>query len=138
MTRLFLIAHVAGRGVAIDAAEVSSVIELGPIVPVPRAGDAVLGIAALRSRVVTVVDTWRVLGLTPPARPPRAVVTRVDGHDYAMLFDTVEDVASLELLPIPSGLSLDGTWRRAARGYVERDGEPILVISLDALVPLPA
>ena len=138
MSKLFLIAHVAGRGVAIDTAEVGSVIELGPIVPVPRAADTVLGVAALRSRVVTVVDTWRVLGLTPPSRPPRAVITRVDGHDYAMLFDTVEDVASLDMQPVPSGLSLDGPWRRAARGYVERDGEPILVISLDALVPLPA
>jgi purine-binding chemotaxis protein CheW len=135
---LFLLAHLAGRGVAIDSAEVDSVIDIGAIVPVPRAGEAVLGVAALRSRVVTVIDTWRVLGLTPPPTPPRAIVTRVDAHDYAVLFDTVEDVATLQAAPIPSGLALGGAWARAARGVVEVGGEPMLVIGLDALIPVAA
>lgn len=131
---LFLLAHLAGRGVAIDSAEVDSVIDLGAIVPVPRAGEAVLGVAALRSRVVTVLDTWRLLGLPSPSRPPRGVVTRVDGHDYAVLFDAVEDVATLERMPAPPELALDGVWARAARGIAEVDGEPMLVLGLDALV----
>lgn len=132
---LFLLAHIAGRGVAIDSAEVDSVIDVGAIVPVPRAADAVLGVAALRSRVVTVVDTWRVLGVAPPPAPPRAIVTRVDGHDYAVLFDSVEDVATLDSVPVPPGLALDGAWARAARGIADVDGEPMLVIGLDALIP---
>ncbi len=131
---LYLLAHIAGRGVAIDSAEVDSVIDLGAIVPVPRAGDAVLGVAALRSRVVTVLDTWRLLGLQAPKRPPRGVVTRVDGHDYAVLFDSVEDVATLDSLPVPPELALEGGWARAARGIAEVDGEPMLIVGLDALV----
>lgn len=135
---LFLLAHLAGRGVAIDSAEVDSVIDIGEIVPVPRAAEAILGVAALRSRVVTVVDTWRVLGLKAPPNAPRAIVTRVDGHDYAVLFDSVEDVATLDAAPIPSGLALSGAWARAARGVVDVGGEPMLVIGLDALVPIVA
>lgn len=135
---LFLLAHIAGRGVAIDSAEVDSVIDIGAIVPVPRAADAVLGVAALRSRVVTVVDTWRVLGVEAPPAPPRAIVTRVDGHDYAVLFDSVEDVATLDASPIPWGLALEGAWSRAARGVVDVGGEPMLVIGLDALIPIHA
>ena len=131
---LFLLAHIAGRGVAIDSAEVDSVIDLGAIVPVPRAADAVLGVAALRSRVVTVLDTWRLLGLDQPKRPPRGVVTRVEGHDYAVLFDAVEDVATLDALPVPPELALDGVWASAARGIAEVDGEPMLVVGLAALV----
>jgi purine-binding chemotaxis protein CheW len=131
---LFLLAHLAGRGVAVDSAEVDSVIDLGAIVPVPRAGDSVLGVAALRSRVVTVLDTWQLLGLQAPRRPPRGVVTRVDGHDYAVLFDSVEDVVTLDRLPLPPELALDGVWAQAARGIAEVDGEPMLVLGLDALV----
>jgi len=132
---LFLLAHIDGRGVAVDSAEVDSVIDIGAIVPVPRADDAVLGIAALRSRVITVVDTWRVLGLQQPRTPPRAIVTRVDGHDYAVLFDAVEDVATLDRAPVPPGMALGGAWARAARGVAEVDGEPVLVIGLGALLP---
>lgn len=135
---LYLLAHIAGRGVAIDSARIESVIDVGTVVPVPRAPDSVLGVAALRSRVVTVIDTWHVLGVTPPRTPPRAIVTRIDGHDYAVLFDSVEDVATLESLPVPPGLALDGMWARVARGIADVEGEPVLVIGLDALIPVTA
>jgi purine-binding chemotaxis protein CheW len=135
MSDLFLIARIGGQGLAIAAEEVDSVIDIGAVVPAPGAPHTVVGIAALRSRVVTVVDTWAVLGVEAPARSPRAVVTRVEGHDYAMLFDAVEDIASLPLQPLTGGVTLDEVWREAARGLVEHAGEPVLAISLAALVP---
>ena len=134
---LYLVAHIAGRGIAIDADEVDSVVDIGTIVPVPRAHPAVRGVAALRSRVVTVIDTWHVLGLPcSGATAPRAITTRAEGHDYAILVDSVEDVTTLPWAPVPTGLALDPAWGAAARGAVERDGEPLLVVSLAALVPL--
>ena len=69
MTELFLVAHIAGRGVAIPASQVDSVVDLGEIVAVPRAEGCIKGLAALRSRVVTVIDTGLALGLAPLARP---------------------------------------------------------------------
>lgn len=138
MTELFLIAHVAGRGVAIPADRVDSVVDIGEIVRVPRAEPAVRGLAALRSRVVTVVDTGLALGLAPLGRTTRAVMTCVDGHFYAILVDSVEDVASFERRPAPFGASLGAGWRKAASGLVEREGEPLLVVDPAALVPSPA
>lgn len=135
---LFLLARIGGRGLAIDAAEVDSVIEIGAVVPAPGAPDTVVGIAALRSRVVTVVDTWAALGLPAAQRSPRAVVTRVDGHDYAMLFETVEDIAELDPVPLANGMTLEGAWRAAASGVVDYKGEPMLTISLAGLVPQSA
>ncbi|PAX09633.1 chemotaxis protein CheW [Sphingomonas lenta] len=137
MTELFLIAHVAGRGVAIPADRVDSVVDIGEIVKVPRADPAVRGLAALRSRVVTVVDTGLALGLAPLGKTARAVITRVDGHYYAVLVDSLEDVASFERRPIAFGAALGEGWRAAATGLVERDGEPLLVIDPAALVPAP-
>ena len=60
---LFLIAHIAGRGVAIESGQVDSVVDIGDVVAVPLADRAVRGLAALRSRVVTVIDTGIALGL---------------------------------------------------------------------------
>lgn len=136
MPGLFLIAHIAGRAVAIDSAQVESVVDIGAVVPVPRAGAQVLGLAALRSRVVTVIDTRAALGLDASgAVPRRAVITMVDGQHYAVLVDSLEDVAPFDLLPLSSGIVLDGGWRATGCGIVERDGEPILAINLRALLP---
>ena len=137
MTELFLIAYVAGRAVAIEADHVASVVDIGQIVAVPRASSVVRGLAALRSRVVTVIDTQVALGHPPIAMPGRAVIANIDGHHYAFLVDALEDVAPFERAAL-SGLPIDRGWTSCAAGVVDRDGEPLLVIDLARLVPAPA
>ena len=134
--QLFLIAHIAGRGVAIDSAQVESVVDIGHVTPTPRVAKHIRGLAALRSRVVTVIDTHAALGLPPIGiAGSRAVITVIDGHHYAVLVDSLEDVALFERLPLSSGLALDRGWARAGAGIVERDGEPLLILDLTAVVP---
>ncbi|MEG3124669.1 chemotaxis protein CheW [Sphingomonas sp. GB1N7] len=136
MSALFLIAHIAGRAVAIDSAQVESVVDIGTVIPVPKTSAQVLGLTALRSRVVTVIDTRAALGVAAsdvPAR--RAVITVAEGHHYAVLVDSLEDVAPFDLLPLSPGIVLDGGWRGAGCGIVERDGEPVLAIDLRAVLP---
>ena len=136
---LFLIAHIAGRGVAIETSQVDSVVDIAEIVAVPRAEAAVRGLVALRSRVVTVIDTGTALGLDPtPDSARRAVITRIDGHHYAILVDELEDVSVFERQPLSPGLALDRGWAQAGVGLVERGGEPLLIVDLAALVPQPA
>ena len=135
LMELFLIAHIAGRGVAIPADQVASVVDIGDVVAVPLAEPSVRGLAALRSRVVTVIDTGTALGLAPtPDAARRAVITQVDGHHYAILVDSLEDVAAFDRLPLSSGLALHHGWAAAAAGIVEREGEPMLVLDLAAVV----
>jgi purine-binding chemotaxis protein CheW len=135
MSHLYLIAQIAGRAVAIDSEQVESVVDIGEVTAVPRASSHVRGLAALRSRVVTVVDTQSALGMDGSSTARRAVITQFEGHHYAMLVDALDDVAPFELLPLASGVALDPAWRLAGRGVVERDGEPILAIDLASLVP---
>ena len=135
MPQLFLIAQLAGRAVAIESGQVESVVDIGAVVPVPCADHQVRGLAALRSRVVTVIDTRAALGLPPAAvQATRAVITHVEGHHYAIMVDSLEDVAPFDLMPL-SGVLLDAGWRATGCGIIERDGEPILAIDLRALVP---
>ena len=132
---LFLVAHVADRPVAIPAEQVDSVVDLTEIVPVPGAPPSLRGLAALRSRVVTVIDTGLALGLeATPDAARRAVISRVEGHFYAVLVDALEDVAPFERLPL-AGLRLGAGWADAGSGLIERDGELVLVIDLPRLVP---
>lgn len=136
MAHLYLIAQIAGRAVAIDSAQVESVVDIGEVTAVPRTSHHVRGLAALRSRVVTVIDTKAALGLDESGQEARrAVITRVDGHHYALLVDALEDVAPFETLPLAAGIALDEGWRNAGRGIIEREGEPVLVIDLASLVP---
>jgi purine-binding chemotaxis protein CheW len=135
MSHLYLIAQVAGRAVAIDSDQVESVVDIGEVTQVPLASQHIRGLAALRSRVVTVVDTHTALGLDSASQAKRAVITLVEGHHYALLVDALDDVAPFELLPLAGGVALDTAWQRAGRGIVERDGEPILAIDLASLVP---
>ena len=136
MPDLFLIAHLAGRAVAIESGQVESVVDIGAVVPVPRALPQVRGLAALRSRVVTVIDPRVALGLEAiHAAATRAVITQVEGHHYAILVDSLEDVAPFDLVPLSSGIVLDPAWRLAGCGIVERESAPILVVDLRALVP---
>lgn len=133
MNELFLLARVAGRGVAIEASHVDSVVDIGEVIVVPCAEPWVRGLAALRSRVVTVVDTAVALGqpIIPSGaadRTPRAIISRVDGHYYALLMDELEDVGPFERRPLSSGVALSERWHRAATGWIEREGEPLLVV----------
>lgn len=136
MTGLHLIARIAGRAVAFAAHEVESVVDLGPVTRAPLAVSGVVGIAALRSRVVTVVDPRVVLGLVADAVPgKRAVVGTVDGHLYAILVEALEDVAEHEVMPLPPGVALDRGWEGAGAALIDREGEPVLVVSLARLIP---
>ncbi|RDE05227.1 chemotaxis protein CheW [Sphingomonas aracearum] len=139
MNALFLIARLGGRNVAIESAQVESVVDIGAVVPVPGAQAEVRGLAALRSRVVTVIDARVALGLPPLADAGgRAVITAVDGHHYAVLVDALDDVAPFTLEPLSPGIALDHGWRLAGCGIVEREGEPILAIELRSLIPQTA
>lgn len=138
MTELFLLARIAGRGVAVPAAQVVSVVEIGEVVAVPRAPHVVRGLAALRSRVVTVIDTAAALGEPCSGEHSRAIIVTADGHEYALLVDTLEDVASFDRQPLSSGLALDRGWAAAGSGMIEHGGEPLLVLDVAALVPAVA
>lgn len=135
---LHLVARIAGRTVAIASAGVDSVVDIGAIVPVPHATRGVVGLAALRSRVVAVVDPAVVLGCAATAGARRAIVLPVEGHFYALLVEAVEDVAPYDILPLPAGVMLDAGWSLAARGLIDRAGEPVLALDPAALIPVSA
>ena len=139
MTELFLIVTLAGGRVAIAAADVEWVVEIDAIFPIPRAALHIAGLAALRSRVLTVIDCFASLELGSSGEKDlrQAIVIQSDGHPYALLVDSVEDVVEVEGDTLPVRTSLGSGWRRAARGMVEIAGELLLLIDVHAMLAGP-
>ena len=105
---LYLIARIADQPIAIAADRVESVIEIEAVSPVPRAPGHVAGLTALRSRVLTLIDTRATLGIVrkPLVGLDPAVVVVIDGHYYGLLVDHVDDVATIaeEARPVPGSV----------------------------------
>lgn len=135
MDKLYLIATIAGQPVAIRAELVESVVDIGAISPVPLAPPHVAGLAALRSRVLTVICCERALGLQPrPRASARIVVVDVDGHHYGLLVGTIEDARVIDEPPQPIRARLEAGWARVALGMLDYDGETLLLVDPERIV----
>ncbi len=140
MTELLLIAVVAGERVAIPAAQVEAVVEIEAITPVPQCPPQVAGLAALRSRVLTVIDCPAALDLGGAAASGtrEAIVVEVDSHPYALLVDRIEDVLEHSGEVRPLRTSIAAAWRRVSTGMVETECGLMLLIDPEALIAGPA
>jgi purine-binding chemotaxis protein CheW len=136
MDALFLIVVIAGQRVAMPANHVESVIEIDQITPVPLVAPHVAGLFALRSRVLTIVDSVAALdlGKTPVSKAMQAVIVACDGHPYGLLVEHVEDVVVGSGAVQPVRAALGDGWARAAMGVIEHDGNALLLIDPAILI----
>lgn len=133
---LYLRIIIAGRDVVLPAFRVDSVVNIGDIVPVPYVEPHVCGLFAMRSKVVTLIDSqWFVTGEKGNLQQPGVgVVVTIDGHVYALLVDKVCDIfeASTEPKKLPS--SAGNGWDILGNQILEVDGTTLLVIEPENLV----
>jgi purine-binding chemotaxis protein CheW len=139
MDRSLLLVSIAGERAAVASEIIRSVVELEAITPVPRSPEHISGLAALRSRAMTVVDCRRSLEL-PEAegRTLLAVVVEIEEFLYALLVDAVEEVVPLDSEPSEIRADLLPGWARAALGMVETTAGPALVLDPVKLIEGPA
>ena len=140
MKDLYLIARLAGQRIALDAACIDSVVKVDGVTPVPMAPGHVTGLAALRSRVITIIDCRAalVLDAAPRADVRRSVVVTLDGHQYGLVVDQVDDVCVIPGGTAPVRAPLGPGWAGAARGMLDHEGESILMLDPAAMVAGPA
>ena len=140
MNEMLLLVMLGGRRAAMPAAQVNSVIELSEVTPVPRSAAHVAGLAALRSRPLTVIDCAAALGIQavePDWRRQRAVVIEHEGHLYGLLVDGADDIVAARDEPSPLGADPGPGWRAAALGKVETDAGAVLLLDVGALIAGP-
>ena len=136
MNNLYLLVTIAGSRVALPTATVESVIEIDGIEPVPLVAPHVAGLFALRSRVLTVIDSCASVGLGQFVwnSHAEAVIVNCDSHGYAILVENVDDVVEPSTSVAPTRAVLSADWSRVALGTIEVDGEALLVVDPDALI----
>jgi purine-binding chemotaxis protein CheW len=119
MTDLVLIATIAGQRVAIDAAVIEAVVDLWQVVPVPLAADHVIGVAAVRSRVLTVIEAAAAVGLRAKATGNRSIVVDTGGHHYALRVDAIAEVVAPTGPIMAFESHISNTWRLVAKGTID-------------------
>lgn len=135
MNRDLLIARVAGQRFAVPAVEVQSVVELGAVVPVPRAPGWIAGLTTQRSRTLTVVDVALVIDPAASRTLHRfALVADIEGCGYALAVDAVENVLPAQGEVQCPRVRLAAGWARVAVGMVETAVGTVLLIDPGRLV----
>ena len=137
MNESVLVATVAEERVAFRAAQITTVIELDKVMPVPRAPSHVCGIGALRSRGLVVIDCAAALERKPARTPPPGslgVVIPIEGHFYALLVDAVHDMSEIADGPRPVRTQLAGEWSQLCEGRIDIADGNVMLLDPDAIV----
>lgn len=129
---LYLVACVGGTTIALPAETVEAVVRIDAVVPVPCAPPAVIGLAAIRSRVLTLIDTAMIAGEDATDSHFMAIIS-IDGHGYGLALERVEDVIAIDGFgAVPSALT--GAWSQLAEGMADHDGRAILLVRPERFV----
>lgn len=133
---LYLIAELAGARVAIDSDLVESVVHVPEIVPAPMSDHSIAGLFALRSRVLTLIDTqFLVTGARQsPQKGALAVVTEIAGHQYGLLVDTVHDVVAIDMDYAETSINVPPAWAPYVAHITSHDGVLVMILQTRALV----
>jgi purine-binding chemotaxis protein CheW len=115
---------------AVPIGDVREIVNPLPVVDLPGATTAVVGVADYRDEVVPVVDMRRRFGLhsTPLTRRTKWIVLGVSDRLVALVVDAVTDVFRSEAALRPPPAVTVGTDRRAIAGVTTRDGELVFVL----------
>jgi purine-binding chemotaxis protein CheW len=135
-SELYLYATVGGTAVALPAGQVEAVVRLGEIVPVQCVPAYVQGLAALRSRVLTIIDMQsRICGVPSQTNEaPLAIVVNVAGHAYGLVVTSVSDIAAAPEGEMPLHGRMDEAWTPYATSVVLHEGRSHLLLSVDDFV----
>lgn len=131
-TELFLLCMIGSTAVAFPAAKIEAVVKLEHVTAVPGAPKSIRGLAAIRSRILTLIDCPVMVGVDYGDPAFMAVVT-IDGHGYGLLLDSVADVVEMQT-PAPVPAKLGASWSSLSPLLGEHAEELCLVIEPEQFV----
>lgn len=133
--RKFIVFVVGGSRYAVDSQTVSEVVRDLTPAKIPGTPSWLLGIANLRSEIVTVVETEELLTGEAPSRvqPPRHIIVRMEMMDALIAFrvEKLKEVVTIDRSKI---VPADRQGKDFVSGTFERDGETFTVLNIGKLV----
>lgn len=136
MTSLYLIAHIDGACVAIESDKVESIVHVQDIVPVPMCDPSIAGLFALRSRVLTLIDTQYLVtrNVQQVQKGALAVVVDIAGHHYGLLVEKVEDVVPINAEQFEENIKPAKKWMALVNETASVDGRLVMILDPVSLV----
>lgn len=133
---LYLVADFAGARVAIASGLVESVVQIPEVVTVPKSDPTIAGIFALRSRVLTLIDTqFLITGVRQvPEKGMLAVVTEIAGHQYGLLVDKVHDVVAISNDQVEATINAPPIWAPYVSRVASHDDALLMILNTATLV----
>src|SRR5213593_2769077 len=124
----YLLVRAEGKPYGLPLGRVLEVGDLGEVLEVPRALQAMRGLTPLRGRLVPLVHLGALLGERPPPaeRGHTAVLVALGERSVAFEVDDADDVVREAMLPVPAGESLP--W---AAGVARRMGTLVPILDLE-------
>lgn len=124
---LHIICHIGSEAVALSASAIESVDRIGAVTSVPGAPASVMGLVAMRSRILTLLDCAVIAGEVPDATAQAMAILSVDGHGYGLALAAIEDVLPLtHIRPLPTAVA--PRWHCLSPQLVDFHGRTLLVI----------
>ena len=126
----WLLVRAGSRRVGLALADVSEVLDPGPVYPVPSAEPALRGVTTARGAILPLVHLGALLdaGPCPERRSETIVLIRVEGRRVCLEVDEAEEVLREGGLPVPPGTSLP-----FAAAVVRHDGGLVPLLDIGAL-----
>ncbi len=130
MAELYLIAYIDGCRIAINSGRIESIVQIPEIIFVPRTDPSIAGLFALRSRVLTLIDSqYFVTGNRQQlAKGCLAVVVEISGHHYGLAVDKVEDVVSISDEVIQKSISPSSKWKPIVSDIAQVDDHLVMIL----------
>lgn len=118
---------------AVAEAAVREVARPGPVVRIPGAPAAILGLANHRGAALTVVDARRLLGQPDTSPPEGLVIVTTDGRRVGLAVDEVDDLHLVPMDAFSLAGSVPGVPPAAliSRGHADQS---FLLLDVDALL----
>lgn len=136
MNSLYLIAHINDACVGIESNSIESIVHVQDIVPVPMCDPSIAGLFALRSRVLTLIDTQYLVSgkVKKAAKGALAVVVDIAGHHYGLLVDRVEDVVPITDEHMENQIKPSKEWTALVSQTASVDGRLVMILNTGSLV----
>jgi purine-binding chemotaxis protein CheW len=136
MSKLYLLAEIAGVEIAICSDVIESVVNVGEVVAVPRCDPVIAGLFALRSRVLTLVDCqYRITrNRKTVVKGSLAAIATIGGHSFGLLVDRVFDVTTVSDDAVHPAVKLAPEWAPIVSNLVAIDDRMVMMIDPERLV----
>ena len=133
--RKFIVFVLGGSRYAVDSQHVSEVLRNISSVRIPNTPEWLVGIANLRSEIVTVVDLEKALGeqTAGGSEPPKHIVVRLDTMDAYIAF-RVEKLREIVTIDMSRVSAPGGRPKPFESGTFDHKGTPCTVLNIGKLV----